>query len=40
MFAGLIAYGVKESSLLNNIFTAMNLLVVASVVLIGAFYSK
>jgi len=34
----LLAWGVKESSFLNNVFTAVNLLTVALVIVVGAFY--
>ncbi|XP_054285355.1 high affinity cationic amino acid transporter 1 [Macrosteles quadrilineatus] len=34
----LLAWGVKESSFLNNVFTAVNLFTVALVIVVGAFY--
>ncbi|KAG8292072.1 hypothetical protein J6590_047974 [Homalodisca vitripennis] len=36
--AGLIAWGVKESTLLNNIFTTVNLLTLTTVIVAGSFY--
>ncbi|XP_046678715.1 cationic amino acid transporter 3 isoform X3 [Homalodisca vitripennis] len=38
VLALLLAWGVKESSFLNNVFTAVNLCTVALVVIVGAFY--
>ncbi len=37
LFSVVLAIGVKESSMLNNIFTSVNLLVVTYVVLCGVF---
>uniref|UniRef100_A0A1B6F5I2 Cationic amino acid transporter C-terminal domain-containing protein n=1 Tax=Cuerna arida TaxID=1464854 RepID=A0A1B6F5I2_9HEMI len=36
--AGLIAWGVRESTLLNNVFTTINLLTLTTVVVAGSFY--
>lgn len=36
LLAALLAFGVKESSFLNNIFTAVNLMTIAIVLVAGA----
>jgi len=40
LFSGVLAFGVKESSLFNNVFTALNLGVVAFVVIAGGIHGK
>lgn len=40
IFSVVLAFGVKESSLFNNVFTGLNLVVVVFVVIAGSFYGK
>lgn len=40
LLAALLAFGVKESSFLNNIFTAVNLITIAIVLVAGAINGK
>lgn len=40
LFTALLAFGVKESSTFNNIFTTLNLLTVVTVLIAGSFKSK
>ncbi|TMW53994.1 hypothetical protein DOY81_000926 [Sarcophaga bullata] len=40
ILTGLLAFGVKESSLLNNIFTTVNILTILIVIIAGSFYGK
>lgn len=40
ILAALLAYGVKESTLMNNIFTGVNLCVIAIVLVAGGMNSK
>lgn len=40
ILAGLLAFGVKESTMLNNIFTGLNMIVIAIVIVAGAIKGK
>lgn len=40
LLTALLAFGVKESSFLNNIFTTVNLLTILIVIIAGSIYGK
>jgi hypothetical protein len=40
IFSGIVAFGVKESSAINNVFTTLNLAVVTYVIICGLWWGE